>query len=306
MNRLIKIFILISAFALIPKSIFSQELTATVSVNVEQLSSDKRTDIATLQEEIKSYINNQQYLNMEWQGEKIPVDINIFLTGKNGSTYSAKMSFVSQRKIGFKSGQGYSVMMKTFEQDWSFQYSLGARLTHQSSRWDDLSSMLDFYALLAIGFDLDSYGELDGTVAFEAAKTIAINASSGDVPGFKRFYQPGEASKMALINDITDMRNEDFRKLMFSFSADGLDSMTINKDIGLKNIENVIARMADFKNSKVTGPNELIQLFFDTKYMEIADMFNAYPSKDFFKNLRYLDPSHSTHYYESENGSRGR
>ena len=141
----------------------------------------------------------------------------------------------------------------------------GATFSFQSTRFNSFSSIIDFYALLAIGYDMDSYAELDGARAFSLAQDVAMTASSNDAPGFKRFIQPGDLSNLGLINDILDLRMEDFRRAIFSYCADGLDSLTINKEIGEKNLTDALGDMYYFKKQKITSPSLSMQSFFDSK-----------------------------------------
>jgi len=299
------IIIIINIFGTIS---YSQEIKATVFVNTQKLAFEALPSVSTMAQDIQNYINSQKFTEIKWEGEPINVDITIVLSGGTRNIYSAEMIVVSRRKLDAPKGSdgGESVTMKIRESTWTFEYNMGANFTFNLLRYDPVVSMIDFYMLLAIGMDQDSYGELDGTIPFERAKQIVQLAASKDVDGFKSYSQPGEFTKFNLITDLTDMRYYDFRKIIFSYYVDGMDKLAADREKALTELEDVIARLASFKKNKMVGPSVFLQLFFDTKGQEIATLFNGYANKDVFKNLMFLDPSSSMIYQDSRDGKYGR
>jgi hypothetical protein len=152
---------------------------------------------------------------------------------------------------------------------------------------------------LVIGMDKDTYGELDGSKEYDKAKSIFQLGASNEIPGFKTFSQPGEFTKYNLVTELTDMRYEDFRKLIFAYYVDGLDRMAFNKEKATEALAGIIADMAAFKQNKLTGPSVLLQLFFDSKAQELASIFKGYQDKKVFNDLIYLDPSNTMLYNEA-------
>jgi hypothetical protein len=291
------LFVIVLMIFILSKISFSQEIDANVSVNMEQLTQEARIDVSTMESDLKRYINNQSFTDLDWEGPKIPVDLTIVLTGGNGS-YAARMFIASKRYIYGQEG-GTSVALKMVENNWAFQYQRGAMFSFNINRFDELSSIIDFYMLLVIGFDLDSYEELGGTRVFEIAKRISNLAANQNVPGFDRFTNPGQFSKVALLNELTDPRMEAFRKLIFEYYYDGLDMMTGDRDLAMETAAYIVYEMAEFKENKLMTPSLLLQVFFDSKYMELADLFKNYKDKESVKkDLMYLDPTHTEKYKE--------
>ncbi len=290
-------FIIILAFFAISMNAFSQEIEAQVSVNMEQLSQEARIDVSSMENDLERYINNQRFTDMDWDGPQIPVDITIVLAGGNGS-YSARMFIASKRYIYGQEG-GTSVALKMVENNWSFRYQRGAMFSFNLNRFDELSSIIDFYMLLIIGFDLDSYNELGGTRVFERAKRITNIAANQNEQGFERFTNPGQFSKVALLTELTDPRMEPFRKLIFEYYYDGLDMMVEDRELAMQTAAYIIYEMAEFKENKLMTPSLLLQVFFDSKYLELADLFKNYEDKETVKkDLMYLDPTHTEKYKE--------
>lgn len=282
-------------------SVYAQEIEVNVTVNMEQLPFEYRNDVMSMETDIENYINNQKFLKEDWEGPKIPVELSIVLSGGSNKNYTAKLLVLSKRNL-IGEDAGASINLRMLENNWGFQYAKNASFYYNPLRFDNFSSILDFYMLLVIGFDLDTYGELEGSKAFNAAYQIVQLGASNQVEGFSTYSRPGEFTKYNLLSEISDMRYEDFRKLIFSYYYDGLDNMIKDKEKGLKGLDDVIYYMAKFKKEKLSGPSVLMQLFFDTKAEELAATFKGYNNETLFEYLIYLDPGNTMLYQQSKQG----
>ena len=153
-------------------TLHAQELEATVTVNMEMLEMDDRVDVRMMQSDVRQYLNNQRYTGYEWDGPRIPIDVTIYLTGRSGNQYTARLAVVSRRLANNEPNTG-APLLRMFDQNWIFTFTFNPALGFQTMRYDEFTSLLDFYALLAIGLDMDTYDDLGGNVAFDAAKMIA-------------------------------------------------------------------------------------------------------------------------------------
>jgi hypothetical protein len=302
----IKSFLTIIVVLIITSLVYcrSQEIKATVTVNMEQLSVDARNYVSTMKSDIERYINNQQFTETEWKGDKIPVDITIYLSGGTSYNYSARFYFASRRILDAPTNvtPSESIALRMIENNWSFTYGMGVSLTFNPLRFDPLSSLIDFYMLLIIGYDLDSYSELGGNAAFSRAKNLVQMGAMVGAAGWELFSHPGDITKFNLISEITDMRYEEFRRTIVYYYLDGLDRMAFKPDSAKLSLESTVERMADFKQNKLSGPSVLMQVFFDTKAPELASIFNGWENKRVFRNLKYLDVGNSTLYDDAQNG----
>ena len=280
----------------------SQEIKATVNINVEQLSLDQRQNVSSMESDLTRYINSQSFSDTKWEGEPIPIDINIVLKGGSRNRYSARILIGSRRLLdGPGKEPGQSVVLKIIDDRWQFYYGMGANLTFNPLRFDEFTSLIDFYMFLIMGYDLDTYKEIDGSPMFEKAKQILSLGSSAGADGYQTYSQPGELTRYNLVTDLTDMRYYDLRRLFLTYYV-GLDQMEFDKDKATVLIENVINDMAKFKKEKMVGASALLQIFFDTKAQEISSIFKNYPNKAVFESLKYLDPGNSMLYDDASNG----
>jgi hypothetical protein len=278
----------------------AQELDANVMVNTERLERDQAVELRTMANDVRSYLNSQRYTGADWEGEKVPVDVTIWVLGRSGNRFSARVAIVSKRIVANKPGSG-SVMMRVNDQQWAFEWNFSPTLSYQTTRYDEFTSVLDFYMLLAIGLDMDTYDDLGGTDAFRQAQVIAQLGNGAGVEAFRTFYQPGEFTRMALITELLDLRYQGFRRLLFDYH-EAVDVISENRAEGQKALAAVLGDIANFKRDKVSNRSVIMQAFFDAKHMEIADMFKGIKDESLWANLRFLDPGNTQVYEAARTG----
>lgn len=297
--KIINLFIFLIANIIFVGSLKAQEIVAKVSVNLEQIPDEYRYMISSLENDLTNYINNQKFTNINWEGERIPVDINIAVTGGARNRFAAQIFIAAKRFIEGQEG-GQSVTLRLIDKEWTFEYNQGAMLSYNPTRYNEFTSLIDFYMLLIIGFDADTYEELSGSRIYDNSKQIVSLASTYDVDGWETTYTPGKFTRYALVSELSDLRYEPLRKLIFSYYVDGLDLMAGNKEKATDNLAYVIQEMAEFKRNKLSGPSVLFTAFFDAKALELAQIFKGYKKyKSVFTNLIYLDPSNTMVYQEA-------
>lgn len=302
MAKLGSFFILATLFLLgSATALFAQELQVTVTVNYDQLPIDKRDDIATMKEDVESYLNNTQYTGKEWEGGRIPVDVTIYILGKTGNVYQARLFVIAKRVLDGPDAP-QSVTWRLYDDKWQFSYARNSVFTYQTLRFDPFSSLLDFYMHLVVGMDADTYGELDGNSQFAKARELwQLGSSSGGL-GYEMASEPGNFTRYNLVTELNDLAFAPFRKAIFAYFVDGMDRMATEREQGLQALEGILTDMMRFKDN-LGRRSILMQAFFDAKHQELADLFRNYSGKrEVFTKLRYLDPSHTNAYEEAEEG----
>ncbi len=285
---------------LISLKTYSQEIEASVSVDLQQIPQELRINVQTMGNDLQDYINNTKFTQLQWDGPKIPVDISIILSGGQGDRFSGRIILTSQTRLN-SNDDIRTTVLKLMDSQWAFEYQRGAFFSYNPLRYDPFITLIDFYMNLVIGADMDTYEELGGTPMYQNARQICLLGASNNGPGYKTNSQPGEFTRYNLVNEMVDLRFEGFRMLLFSFFYDGLDLMVTNKEDGMANLVDVISEMADYKENKLVGPSVFLQAFFDAKSKEIASVLTGYKDEQVFKDLMYLDPSNSTIYQEAQN-----
>ncbi len=276
--------------------VIAQELDANVYVDYELISAEQREDVMSMANDIEIYLDNQTFLYSDWEGAKIPVDVSITLTGRSGNTYSAQMYLQSYR---YTESGGKTRTIRIMDVNWSFEYYRNAVLSYQPRRFNAFTSVIDFYMLVLIGLDLDSYDALSGQEAYEQALTIFNTAqAAGDIPGFERSLRSAEYSRHQLITELLGIRYEPFRTYVFNYYYDGIDLLSSDREAALDGAAKALEQMVFYKN-KQASTGVFMQLWFDSKYAELADLFKDYYDKETVKKmLMYLDPGHTIDYNE--------
>ena len=97
--------------------------------------------------------------------------MNIFFTSAGADvSYSAQIVVVSQRPV-YQSTRN-SALLTLNDAEWSFNYEVGQSMYANLDAFDPLTSLLDFYALIIVGFDMDTWEEFGGTPYFSKAFDI--------------------------------------------------------------------------------------------------------------------------------------
>ena len=250
----------------------SQELDPTVVVVMDAIEPEKRQELQSMAAAVKNYLTNERFTASEWDGPRIPLDITIYVMSKSGDKVSGRLAIISKRLVNNTPGTG-GALLRVLDQDWTFEWSFNPSLSYQPTRYDAFASVLDFYMLTAIGLDMDTYEDLGGSSAFRAAQQIAQLGNANGVKMFRTFSQPGEFTRMALINELMDLRYNGLRRLFFDYH-DAVDLYAKDAAKGRVQIATVVSDMANFKRTKISNRSVLLQTFFDAKNVEIADLLS--------------------------------
>ncbi len=288
--------ILISLTALmffVSAQLSAQRVDCTVNVNYEAVSTTNKDQLRDLASDIREYVNNYQ-----WGAENIPdkvkCTLDIFVQRVQGDNkYLAQVFVGSQRPIyGSKKS---SVVLRLMDDSWQFTYIKGRPINHNAYSYNDLTSFLDFYMYLVVGYDSDTFEKLSGTPMFQKAADIAnFGRSSGD-PGWQQ--TTSGYSRLQLINELLSPAYEHVRAASWRYHFTGLDSLAFAPEKAYNNIIQAIEIIGKIK--RLSDPrNQVIKAFFDTKYMELADLFVKNPDKSVYNTLANIDPAHLKTYEE--------
>lgn len=290
---MIKKFLLLILFPL--SGIFSQELNCTVTVNYEGLAVNYREKLVDFAGVIENYMNSTQFTGEAWDGQKIDCSFNIFFTSASGETeYSAQVVVVSTRPIYKTTRQ--SPMLTISDANWSFKYELNQALYANQATFDPLTSFLDFYANIIIGFDWETWQELAGTPYFKKAFDI-LNLSSGS--NYKNGWEQNSASysKWGLCNDLVNDKYRAFREVYYVYHY-GVDEYQIRKKDGQDKIVQLINVLEELQKKVGISNSVLLKQFFDVKNGEIIELLRDYSDPLVFQKLKKIDPPHSAKYDE--------
>ncbi len=274
-------------------SLSAQELNCTVEVNYESLPVNNRELLSDFRGVIESYLNSTRFTNDDW-AQKIDCTFSIFFTGASSDVdYSAQIVIVSQRPV-YNSPKN-SPMLTINDGQWSFKYQRGQALYANQTTFDPLTSFLDFYALIIIGMDMDSFENFGGTVYYKRALDIA---NLGTTSSANTGWLPSSAvyNRLGLIGDILNEKYAAFRGAVFDYHQYGLDSYSKNANLARDYIVQLINILWEMYQKSGSINSVYVRTFFDAKNGEIVDYLRAYPDPEIFNKLKKIDPPHSAKY----------
>jgi hypothetical protein len=285
-----RIHYLLIATLLLAASTRSQEVNCTVKVNYEAVASTNQDLLQDFKTDLEGYINGYRW-GSDQLDEKIQFTIDIFISGVTGDNkYSAQAFIGSQRKI-FGSGKSTAVV-RIFDESWEYPYIRSRPIVHNFYSFTDLGSFLDFYTLLVIGYDYDTYGNLGGTPIFQRAADVASLGRSSGKKGWQE-SSSGTYNRIRLIDEIQNPKFAPVRSASYQYHFAGLDSLASNPARGLDNMLEAIKAIGSVR-LQADPRNQIIRMFFDTKYLEIADQFQKYPDRAVYALFARIDPAHQT------------
>lgn len=272
---------------------YSQELNCRVDVNFENLPVNNRELLTDFDSVIESYMNTTRFTNDNWDGLKIDCSMSIFfLNAANEIDYTAQIVVVSQRPI-YQSTKN-SPMVTINDGQWSFQYQKGQALYPNQTTFVPLSSFLDFYANIIIGFDWDTWEEFGGTKYFQRAQDIInLGAASSNAQGWQS--SSSAYNRWGLVNDIFAEKYSRFRSSIFDYHY-GIDIYGKNKSQGQQKIASLINTLFEMWETEGGIKSVFVKTFFDAKFGEIIDYMKDYHDLSIFDKLKKIDPPHAARY----------
>ena len=288
-----------SAFAcllILPASTAAQEIEATVTVISDRLSAAGREEVAGFADEMQRYLNSTRFTTGEWEGPKVKMNFNVVFVGESGGgRFDANLMAGSQRGI-FKE-ESLSPMLKVLDENWNFRYVRNQPLQQAPGSFDEVTSVVDFYAYLALGLDLDSYDYQGGSSMYEKAREIAQRAAmSADAKGWSLDYKPGRYSRYGLIRELTDIRYLPIRKFILDYHYNGLDlGAEQGRAVAIDSIDSHLSKLV-VAVDKLVEPSTTMRVLADAKHIEFAELFAGHSDPQVWRKLMFIDPGHQMVY----------
>jgi hypothetical protein len=288
------LFFLISGVLTASKAV-AQELNANVTVDRSQLSGTSLNFLDNLPQELETYINEYNWIDADFQEEeRIGVNIQITLTSVDDNfNFEAQIVIRSQRPI-YNTSQETALFLYN-DENWNFNYTPNRALIHDELQFDALTSLIDFYAHIILGFDFDSFSELGGTPYYLQAQNMVSRGQTAGASGWQR--GSNRRNRAQLIADLLNTNFELFRQAIYQYHRQGLDAFVDNPKEGRQQVLQALQKIQEAKRN--TSSNLLFDIFFNTKYRELVSIFeDAEPEVrlNAYNLLSDIDQSHLTEY----------
>lgn len=294
-----KNWFLLFVVGLFAVSVQAQELKVKVTMNTPKLQTADPAVFQTLKQAIEEFMNNQKWTTDVFEEkERIGLDIVITISKElSANSFEAELSCQSIRPV-FNSNYE-TPMFKHQDKDVVFTYEQFQPLDYsQTTYLNNLTSVLAYYAYIAIGMDYDSFSPLGGEPYFQAAwdivNRIPPNVSSS-LPGWRS--TENNRNRYWLVENILSPKMRPFRQLLYDYHRQGLDTM--NEDA---NVARAIMTQAleSLEAVNRTYPNSMIlQVFSNTKSDEIIEIYKggaATEKTTVTRVMERIDPTRASEY----------
>jgi len=287
------IALLLAATLTGPGDTAAQELSCQVQIDRSQLSGSEFSFLDDLERRIREYMNTQTWTDDRFlPHERIACSLQIILLESISlSEFRARMVVTSRRPIHGTSQS--TIVTRINDSEWQFEYGRGTSLQFDLEQYNPLTSVLDFYAYVLLGYDYDTFSELGGTPHFETARRVATRAENSGDPGWSSVSS--QRNRRQLIDDLLSQRHQALRRVYYRYHLQGLDRFVKDPEkaraVILEVVETLQKLDQNFSNSYP------LNLFFSTKYQELTAVFSEGDLQNRAYNLlTQIDPSHSSEY----------
>ncbi|MEY2704183.1 MAG: hypothetical protein RL407_245 [Bacteroidota bacterium] len=297
MNR--KIFLVLLLFSL-SGFVFGQELDFRVIINSDR-SRFQNTDVFNqMKTSFEQFLNGRSWTTDEFRPEE-RIKGNLLITINEVPQVGVYNATVQVQVLRPVYGTNYESLIFNFiDRNWSFEYVESQPLEFNRFTFlNNISSMLAFYAHIALGIDYDTFSAQGGNPYFEIANDIVNNAQQSGRAGWVQ--NPSDRrSRYWLINDIyVSTVYASIREAYYLYHRKGMDQLAVAPEEAYTHMLEAIQRVAD---ANALQPNGIYTItFMDAKSDEIAQVLKSAPfelREKAVKMLLGLDPNNARKYTE--------
>ncbi|AMQ55911.1 DUF4835 family protein [Algoriphagus sanaruensis] len=295
-----KLFLALGITILISISGFAQELNFKVIINSDR-SRIQNTDVFNqMKASFEQFLNGRSWTNDEYRPEE-RIKGNMLITINDVPQIGVYNATVQVQVVRPVYGTNYESLVFNFaDRNWNFEYIESQPLEFNRFTFlNNISSLLAFYANIALGIDYDTFSSKGGNPFFEVANDIVNNAQQSGRPGWVQ--NPNDRrSRFWLINDIyISSVYAPIREAYYLYHRQGMDLLLSDPDTAYSNILEAIRLVA---GANKVQPNGILTIsFMDAKGEEISQVLKNAPFElrdEAVKLLLEVDPNNARKYNE--------
>ena len=272
-------FMLFCMFLLLSAITQAQEIYCVVQVLTSpalQVVGNDAKVYKSLENSISEFINNKKWTNDKFQpNERVELKMIITINKKiSAEEFEATCQVQSSRPVF---GSGYNtVLLNQVDEDWVFKYVEFQPMDFvENNHTANLTSLVAFYALMALGLDYDSFSKDGGTPFFNRAQLIVNAAQSVKEPGWGAFESKGNRNRYWLIENVLSERFRQLREVYYLYHREGLDIMSTDLVKGRAQISKCLEMVQ--KVFKLNPNTMYLKAFFNAKVDEITGVYSKAP-----------------------------
>lgn len=291
---------LLVLFLFFAQGAFAQELDFTVIINSDR-SRIQNTDVFNqMKTSFEQFLNGRSWTTDEFRPEE-RIKGNLLITINEVPQIGVYSATVQVQVVRPVYGTNYESLILNFaDRNWTFEYIESQPLEfNRFSFLNNISSLLAFYAHIALGIDYDTFESRGGNPFFEVANDIVNNAQQSGRAGWVQ-SQSDRRSRYWLINDIfVSPIYAPIRDAYYLYHRQGIDLVLSDPETAYKNILEAIRLLAEANKLQ---PNGIFTIsFMDAKSEEIAQILKEAPFEirdEAVKLLLEVDPNNARKYNE--------
>ena len=276
----------------------AQELNFSVIINSDR-SRFQNTDIFNqMKNNFEQFLNGRSWTDDEFRPEE-RIKGNLLITINDVPQIGVYNATVQIQVVRPVYGTNYESLVFNFaDRNWTFEYLESQPLEfNRVSFLNNISSLLAFYAYIALGIDYDTFSSRGGNPHFEVANDIVNNAQQSGRPGWVQ--NPNDRrSRYWLINDIfISPIYAPIRDAYYLYHRQGMDLVQADPETAYKNILEAIKLVGEANRLQ---PNGIFTIsFMDAKSEEISQILKNAPFEikdEAVKILLEVDPNNAKKY----------
>lgn len=275
---------------LISGSVFAQELLCNVKVDASQVPGDKSI-FQDMESAIARYLNLTAFTNDTYQpGERIRCNIQLVVNGRPDNDRFICIATIQAYRPALNAN--YETMVTNLQdKQFQFNYVIGEQLIFTEQAFvSNLTSLLNFYAFLIIGMDMDTYAPNGGADMFQRAQQVVNLAQNSGEAGWKGNEQ-SLRNRFWLSESLNNSAYKLYHDAVYQYHRRGIDQLSLNVANGRKAIFESVKMIQQV--SKIKSQLLIVQAFIDAKDGELALVFDQAfinDKKDFLKIAEELMP----------------
>ncbi len=278
----------------------AQELNCNVQVVTQQIQGTNKEIFQTLQAAVYEFVNTRTWTNNVYSySERIECNILINLTDQISSDEFKGTIQVQARRPVYNTTYN-STMFNFIDNNFHIRYVEFEPLEfNETSYLSNLTSILAYYVYIIIGLDNDSFSFEGGSLCFEKAEAIVMNAQNAPYAGWKPYEGSGNKNRYWLIKNILDVEYSPVREFFYRYHRMGLDKLESATNEARIEIIEGLRLLQEVYRKKPDPYLFLLQIIFDAKADEFVNIFSESFTEEkgrVLKILKEIDPSNSRKY----------
>jgi hypothetical protein len=292
-------FALLISFLSLSGILQAQELNCAVQVVAPTIqgTTEKRI-FESLKTSVYEFMNNTHWTKDNFGAqERITLSILINITDELAvDQFKGSIQIQSNRPI-YKSSFN-ATMLNYSDNDFQFNYIEAQPMDFiETTFGNNLTSVLAYYAYIAIAMDYDTFSLNGGTPYYQKAQQIVNNAQNAGEHGWKAFESTSQKNRYWLVENAMNSTFAPLREAQYKYHRLGFDIMSTDITAGRNSVYDALLLIQKVYQEKPASFN--LQVFFSAKSDELVKLYSGAFADEKAKAvalLKAIDPANSNKY----------